>query len=190
MASFTASAVAVCRSRSTISRRSGYSRTSPPPSDSNDPSLGSWLEIPAESDFPLQNLPFGVIGRDGEEHIAVAIGENALDLYVAGAFGLLDEIADREIFLAPTLNALLHQRSEVWTATRRRVSQLLRAGNRELHEARIAESALPRRDRVHSLLPVEIGDFVDFYASLEHATNDAKISPMFKALMKFSLALC
>ncbi|HEX8409033.1 MAG TPA: fumarylacetoacetase, partial [Thermoanaerobaculia bacterium] len=107
----------------------------------------------AVNDFPLENLPFGVFRRDGEAHICTAIGDRILDLHEATRAGLLDE----PTLLAPALNAFMATRRTIDVKTR------IRAGNFEEH-------MLPM-DGAEMLLPVNIGDYTDFYASVHHATN-------------------
>jgi len=105
----------------------------------------------------------------GQLRVGVAIGEHVLDLAAVAAAGLLP--ADPAAFAAPSLNAFLALGRATWTATRRRVGELLTAGNTELRAAGLVPGALHPQDAVHLCLPVEVADYVDFYSSLEHATN-------------------
>jgi len=144
----------------------------------NDPALTSWVPVPSGSDFPIQNLPFGAVARGHENaHLCVAIGDDALDLSVVAGSGLLDGVcADaRAVFAQPNLNALLERGRSVWRSTRVRLSGLLRHGDERLRDAGIAEAALVRRARERFVLPLDVRDYVDFYSSLEHATNLGKI---------------
>jgi fumarylacetoacetase len=147
------------------------------PGDPNDPVLRSWVPSSASGDFPIQNLPYGVFGERGAARPGVAIGDFVLDLRALAAAGLLaPAVADAPaLFAEPSLNALAARGPQTWRALRARLSELLTEGNRELLEAGIAESVLVRRDAVDMLLPIQIGDYVDFYSSLEHATNLGKI---------------
>jgi fumarylacetoacetase len=140
--------------------------------DTTDARLDSWLPVPAHSDFPVQNLPFGVFSRNGASaRIGVAIGEQVLDLHAVAEAGLVDDCCEPELLQAPLLNPLLAAGPSVWNPLRQRISWLLRAdGDRVLREQNVDRFVVARNDvRMH--LPMEIGDYVDFYSSLEHATN-------------------
>jgi fumarylacetoacetase len=108
------------------------------------------------TDFPIENLPFGVIRRDGEAHICTAIEDRILDLHACVREGMLDEPS----LLEPSLNAFMAAGKTV--AVKRRIRQLLQA-NVERH--------LEPMDGAEMLLPMRIGDYTDFYASVHHATN-------------------
>src|ERR1700723_2957646 len=96
--------------------------------DTTDPRLESWISIAPESDFPIQNLPFGVFLRDGGARIGVAIGDQILDLSAAATAGFLGDIVEPELLQAPVLNPLLAAGSGAWRALRERLSALLRIG--------------------------------------------------------------
>jgi fumarylacetoacetase len=138
-----------------------------------DPALASWVPVAAGSDFPIQNLPYGAFeDGSGRARLCVAIGDSVLDLRALAERGLLDAIAPnaRELMTAPALNPLLGAGRRTWRALRERVSQLLRAGDTTLHDAD-ATSALFDRTSARLVLPFAVADYVDFYSSLEHATN-------------------
>jgi fumarylacetoacetase len=105
------------------------------------------------TDFPIENLPFGVFRRDGEPHICTAIGDRILDLHAC----VRDRLIDEPTLLAPTLNAFMAVRRTL------EVKQQIRALNDDRHFLPI--------DGAEMLLPVNIGDYTDFYASIHHATN-------------------
>ncbi|MGH2829065.1 MAG: fumarylacetoacetase [Actinomycetota bacterium] len=129
--------------------------------------LRSWVPVPEDSDFPIQNLPYGVFRRDGEPRIAVAIGEHVLDLRaVAHLFpGGVAPVLRRE-----TLNDLLALGAPVWRGVRERITALL-AVDAPAEDRPAAEAALVPMTEAEMLLPVRIGDYVDFYSSEHHATN-------------------
>ena len=119
----------------------------------------SWVPVPEGSHFPVQNLPYGVFAPSGAEpRVGVAIGDHVLDLAAA----LHDEV-----FARPSLNAFMAQGRERWTQVRARLTELL---TDEAHRAEV-EPALHRIADVRLLLPFEVADYVDFYASEHHATN-------------------
>jgi fumarylacetoacetase len=141
-----------------------------------DPALRSFLDIPADSPFPMQNLPYGVFRRapDGPGAIGVAVGEYILDLKVVDDFGGLDTPAlrDTDVFQQETLNAFMALGRPAWDEARTRIQQLLHANEPFLREhPQMRDLALVWQSEVEMLLPAAIGDFTDFYSSKEHATN-------------------
>jgi fumarylacetoacetase len=145
------------------------------PDDTHDVSLRSWLECANNpgTDFPIQNLPFGVFRSGGPTpSIGVAIGEFILDLRAAAAHGFLDglDLSLRSACSEPSLNLLMAQPPEAWTALRRRVSQVLRTDA----SPRPDQGLLPMA-KAEMLVPAVIGDYTDFYASIDHATNVGRL---------------
>ena len=143
-----------------------------------DPALRSWVPVDADSDFPLQNLPLGAFVRDGDApHLGSAIGALVVDLHVLAREGAFDGAFPnaRAALSAENLNALLAAGRPAWRALRARLSALLRAGDTTLHEAGLVDRALVAQDVVRPVLPVAVGDYVDFYSSLQHAINVGKI---------------
>ncbi len=136
-----------------------------------DPSLRSWVDVPADSPFPIQNLPLGAFTHPtGEAHVGAAIGEHVLDLTLLEAEGLLDKT--RRLFAAGELNAFLAAGRPVWAATRATISRLLRADEPALRDnGDLRGRVLLRQADVRMILPAAIGDYTDFYSSREHATN-------------------
>lgn len=135
----------------------------------------SWVRIAPGSDFPLENLPYGVFrSAHGEPHAGVAIGDAIFDLHEAAQAGLFDGTLSRAVLQAPTLNLLLAAGRQAWTALRERVRSLLLEGTSEL-EGLNRDSLIAARPQAQMLLPFAVGDYVDFYSSLEHATNLGKI---------------
>jgi fumarylacetoacetase len=145
----------------------------------NDPRLKSWLPVAKDSDFPIQNLPFGVFRTaTSSPRPGVAIGEHVLDLRAVAGLGLFRDVDARldDAFSAPNLNAFLALGRPVWRAARARISELLREGNTTLREQKVAiETLLPRMAEVTSCLPIAVKSYVDFYSSEEHATNVGKM---------------
>jgi fumarylacetoacetase len=138
----------------------------------NDPKLRSFIPVDPASDFPIQNLPYGVFSARGlAPRVGVAIGDYVLDLWELeqdGRFGF-EEIG---VFSTPSLNAFMALGPKVWATTRARISELLRADHPELRDnEELRELALvPMRDvRLH--LPIQVAGYTDFYSSKEHATN-------------------
>ncbi|HEY9084763.1 MAG TPA: fumarylacetoacetase [Candidatus Tyrphobacter sp.] len=136
---------------------------------------GSWVAVPDGSDFPIENLPYGAFGRDGAAHLGVAIGDRILDLHAASESGLFDDVCAPAALRAGCLNPLLASGKDVWRALRSRLqSLLLRDGDpalRNLNGSRLFAD----RKTATMLVPVEVGDYVDFYSSEQHATNLGRI---------------
>lgn len=141
--------------------------------DVNNPSLTSWVQVNKNCDFPIQNLPFGIAGRKNEKPFpAIRIGDHALNLHAAAQHQLFSSLhIDGDVFAAQKLNPLLALGKPAVRKIRNRVSELLQTGNTELqnHDA-IHEILIPLSElEVH--MPVDIGDYTDFYSSEQHATN-------------------
>ena len=146
--------------------------------NTTDSHLRSFIAVAPESHFPIQNLPFGVFRpkAGGAPRVGVAIGGEILDLSVLERGGLLHSpgFPDREhaLFDRPSLNSFMACGRKVWKAVRERVSLLLRADEPLLHDdTELRREALVPMEAAELLLPVEIGDYTDFYSSREHATN-------------------
>jgi len=142
-------------------------------SNPNDPSLRSFIQVDAASDFPIQNLPYGVFSTAAlpAPRVGVAIGDHVLDLWELEQDCRLD-VGDLGAFSASTLNPFMALGPKVWARTRARISELLRHDNDELRDnERLRRRALvPMADaRLH--LPIAVSGFTDFYSSKEHATN-------------------
>lgn len=140
-----------------------------------DGSLKSFVDVPAGSHFPIQNLPFGVFRPSGgAPRVGVAIGERVLDLSVLEEAGMLDvpELGSVRVFDRASLNAFMALGRPAWLGVRRAVSHLLRHDVPVLRDDdALRRRAFSRQADVVMELPVEIGDYTDFYSSREHATN-------------------
>jgi fumarylacetoacetase len=141
--------------------------------------LKSWVESASRvgSDFPIQNLPFGVFTRretNEDRHIGVAIGDQILDLARCVEHGILDGIdaRTRNAVGSSALNELMSLGSEATAELRSRLSGLLDEHNSELRDDQsLRRSVLVPSHSATLHLPVAIGDYTDFYASSFHATN-------------------
>ena len=148
--------------------------------ETHDSNLRSWVEIDKKSDFPIQNIPFGVYSLKvgGDLHVATAIGDYVLDLaYLDEAGFFIDtEIEGTEVFHEPTLNAFMSLGQKAWKETRLVISRLLRQEADDLRDNNdLKNMALIPMNEVEMQLPVDIGDYTDFYSSKEHATNVGKM---------------
>lgn len=141
-----------------------------------DPAIRSFIDVDSASHFPIQNLPYGVFKpqNGGPARIGAAIGDKIVDLSVLEAAGLLDvpAVLRARPFSRPTLNAFLSLGKDSWHAVRTQLHGLLRAETTTLREnPDLLESMLIDQSAATMLLPVQIGDYTDFYSSKEHATN-------------------
>ncbi|MEQ8705595.1 MAG: fumarylacetoacetase [Phaeodactylibacter sp.] len=139
----------------------------------NDPKLKSWVPVPEGSDFPIQNLPFGVFKTPGLlPRICTAIGDQIADLQVLSEHGFFDDLdIPREVFAQPTLNDFIALGKTKTRAVRNRISEVLDDDLEDWDASQLADYFLHPQNEVTMLLPVEVGDYTDFYSSREHATN-------------------
>ncbi|MEF8815410.1 MAG: fumarylacetoacetase [Salinibacter sp.] len=141
-----------------------------------DSALTSFLEVAADHPFPIQNLPYGVFSppETTVPRVGVAIGDQVLDLATLNNEGIFDvpELQNARPFAQPTLNDFMALGPAAWSAVRDRVQTLLRADTSELRDDTSLRTRVlhPRAD-VSLRLPVDIGDYTDFYSSKQHATN-------------------
>jgi fumarylacetoacetase len=139
----------------------------------HDPGLTSWVEsAQGHPDFPIQNLPFGVFRRDEADapKIGVAIGDQILDLTASAETlrtpdGILASACQQ-----PSLNQLMSLGRQYWSDLRLQISGLLASGS-PLYQPRLSERILVPMAEAELLVPAQIGDYSDFYASIHHATN-------------------
>jgi fumarylacetoacetase len=140
----------------------------------NDPSLVSWVASAQGSDFPIQNLPWGIFSTEGDERrrAGIRIGDRVLDVDALQAAGLLDPALPRGVFATGTLNAFIGLGRSVWSATRARISELLRADVATLRDDAVLRTrALVPVEAAEMHLAIAVGGYTDFYSSREHATN-------------------
>jgi fumarylacetoacetase len=149
--------------------------TTPSINETHDAKLKSWVDAAndGKSDFPIQNLPYGVFRRAGKSEDfrgGVAIGDQILDLAAASKAGLFSGDAAEAAMLASghTLNAFMNADPQLVSALRLALSRLLREGNAQ--EGRARACLIPMKDAEMGL-PATIGDYTDFFASVFHATN-------------------
>jgi len=140
----------------------------------NNPALTSWIEVEANTDFPIQNLPFGVYSDSAtKHHLCSAIGNYIIDLYELANLGYLPNLSiNKEVFNNNYLNDFIDLGKDVTRALRDRLSDLLEKSNNELQNNKDAFATVFKlQEAVNMLLPVKVGDYTDFYSSIDHATN-------------------
>ena len=150
--------------------------------ETHDPKAQSWVESAnaPNSDFPLQNLPFGVFRRrHAATHpsVGVAIGDHVLDLAALQTEKLFsDEITQQaaEACASSSLNALMSLGTASRQALRRRLHSILRDNATTAAREAVSRHLISQSD-VEMLLPAAVGDYSDFYASIFHATNVGKL---------------
>jgi fumarylacetoacetase len=147
--------------------------------ETHDPSHSSWLESANRpgTDFPLQNLPFGVFRRAGSNEAwrgGVAIGDQIVDLRAAHAAGAFDGLAARaaQACSSPTLNAFMAMGGAAWSALRLALSRALREG---APLQTVLRGCLVAQSGAEHVVPAAVGDYTDFYTSIHHATNIGRL---------------
>ncbi|MDG2194598.1 MAG: fumarylacetoacetase [Polaribacter sp.] len=140
----------------------------------NNPTRKTWLEVSKDSDFPIQNIPFGVfITKDDIITIGTRIGDFAIDLGALHQLGYFSEIPlTDDIFLQDSLNDFIADGRKTWRLVRNRIAELFDMTNGELRDHTSHRTDVVFGiDTIEMQLPVTVGDYTDFYASKEHATN-------------------
>ncbi len=144
------------------------------PITANDPKRKTWLETPSDTDFPIQNIPFGVfLTRDDIVTIGTRIGDYAIDLGALHQLGYFKGIdLTDDIFLQDTLNDFISDGRKTWRLVRDRIADIFDKLNPDLRDnEKHRNEILFTIDEVEMQLPVQVGDYTDFYSSKEHATN-------------------
>lgn len=142
--------------------------------EANNPTLVSWLPVPEKSDFPIQNLPFGIFKTDSlSPRVGVRIGDHVVDLKSLFVLGYLENLPfELSDFDVDVLNPLMKKGKDGVRLLRNRLSKLLSSGQRDLQQnAHHVEQVILPITHVTMCMPVQIGDYTDFYSSKEHATN-------------------
>jgi fumarylacetoacetase len=139
----------------------------------NNPALSSWISVPEGSDFPIQNLPFGVVKSNGSvPTVATRIGDTVIDIAQLFEMGHLhvDGFTTSD-FQQAFLNPMMKKGKEATRRLRQALSDLFSLENQAASENSELRKALTPLSDVEMCMPVQIGDYTDFYSSKEHATN-------------------
>ena len=135
--------------------------------------MNTWIHIPQNSDFSIHNLPYGMFMRDNIPRPGVAIGDSIIDLHACCKLGLFAELGfDTSVFESTVLNEFIDCGKDVWSRLREYLTVQL-SSEGALYEFR--EKAIITRLNAQMCMPVKIGDYTDFYSSIEHATNLGKL---------------
>jgi fumarylacetoacetase len=148
------------------------------PNIANDPTRKSWINVPENCDFPIQNIPFGVfITKEDVITIGTRIGNCAIDMGALQQLGYFEgiELTD-DMFMQDTLNDFISDGRKTWRLVRNRIAELFDLNNPLLRDNKDhREVVIFKVKDIEMLLPVQIGDYTDFYSSKEHATNVGKM---------------
>ncbi len=148
------------------------------PITANNPNRKSWITVSEDSDFPIQNIPFGVfLSKDDVITIGTRIGDFAIDLGALQQMNYFEgiELTD-DMFMQDTLNDFISDGKKTWRLVRNRISELFDAKNPKLRDNQEHKDIVMfKMEDVEMQLPVLIGDYTDFYSSKEHATNVGKM---------------
>ncbi|MBK8982828.1 MAG: fumarylacetoacetase [Ignavibacteria bacterium] len=136
----------------------------------------SFINVSKDSDFPIENLPYGIFytKENNSKRVGTAIGEYVFDLAAAERNGLFKNLspADKEIFSSKSLNRFMSMGKTFHSEIRKEISDLLDENNSILRDdERLRSECLIHQNDVTMCMPVEIGDYTDFYSSKDHATN-------------------
>ena len=140
----------------------------------NNPNRKSWLDVEKDSDFPIQNIPFGVfLTKDDITTIGTRIGNYAIDLAALQQLGYFEGIPlTDDIFMQDSLNDFIADGRTTWRLVRNRIADIFDKENSKLKKNKAErEVVIFNIDDIEMLLPVVIGDYTDFYSSKDHATN-------------------
>ncbi len=139
--------------------------------------MSSWIDIPANSDFPLENIPFGVFSTGDKPKAGTRIGDTVIDLNVLQKAGVFTGInLPDDVFSSAVLNDFIELGKPITNAVRSRIQELFNESNGEIRDnEQIKIDALWQLNEVQMHLPVRVGDYTDFYSSIEHATNVGKM---------------
>ncbi|MEZ4978981.1 MAG: fumarylacetoacetase [Chitinophagales bacterium] len=136
----------------------------------SDFNLKSWVEVSPNSDFSLQNLPFGIFSTSKKSaRVGVAIGDRIIDLVELNKNKFIQ--VNENLLNNEYLNDLMAEGREFASKLRLRIMDLLREGNSELKDAVSRGSIMVNRAEATMHMPVRVGDYTDFYSSEDHARN-------------------
>ena len=138
----------------------------------------SWLAVNKDSDFPIQNIPFGVfLTKENVVTVGTRIGDFAIDLGALQQLNYFEgiELTD-DMFMQDTLNDFISDGKKTWRLVRNRIADIFDAENAKLRDnKKQREIVIFNMNEIEMQLPVLIGDYTDFYSSKEHATNVGKM---------------
>lgn len=137
-----------------------------------DKDAKSFIDIDINSDFPIQNLPYGVFqNQEGIRSIGVAIGDMIFNLRKAEELGLFSQISNKKFFSSKFLNKFMKQGRSVWSAYRKRIFELLNQDSFLKDDIDLIDQLFVKQVNVSMCIPIKVKEFTDFYSSYHHAFN-------------------
>lgn len=135
----------------------------------------SWIPVPENSDFPVQNIPFGVYETNsGAAHVCTRIGDTIIDLYLLNKYTAFQDFAiDDKVFNNTYLNEFMALGKTKTNAVRQRIFDIFSNAKYEIDP--FFKQVFVSAEKAHMLMPVKVGDYTDFYSSIDHATNVGKM---------------
>ena len=135
--------------------------------NANNPNLKSWIDVPKLSDFPIQNIPFGIALISNKKVAVTRIGDTVINLSKLYDLGAFHNILNENYFDRDFLNEFLKKKKSDWRSVRDRISFIFSDVNNKLKFS----SCLHELQNVEMCMPVQVGDYTDFYSSRQHAYN-------------------
>ena len=143
----------------------------------NDINRKSWIHYDQNSDFPIQNIPFGAFTYNNSNHVGTIIGDTVISLSKLEELGYFkDTSLEKNSFQTKTLNKLLKQNKKTWREVRDKIAVIFDKNNNDLQKNEHDKNLiLFDLKEVQLIKPINIGDYTDFYSSKDHATNVGKM---------------
>ena len=135
--------------------------------EANNPNLNTWLDVSQNSDFPIQNIPFGIALIDKSKFVVSRIGDTIINLSKLYKLGVFHNVVSENYFEKDFLNDFLKKKKSDWRSVRNKISEIFTDENNKDKYS----SALYDLKDVEMCMPVKIGDYTDFYSSRQHAYN-------------------
>ncbi len=136
--------------------------------------MESWIKIEENSDFPLENIPFGIGNIPGSgPRICTRIGDNVIDLAALARLGYFDDLGLKEKdFIQTVLNSFIALGKSLTCKVRSRIQECFSLAEKAVNDFPVFhETACFSAETTEMLMPLRVGDYTDFYSSIEHATN-------------------
>ncbi len=146
-------------------------------SKANNPKLKSWLTVESDSDFPIQNIPFGIFRKGKGFRVATIIGDQVIDLFELNKRGYFAGLnIDNSVLKSEFLNDFISLGKKKTNKVRERISDLFKSTTRKLKSnEKDRKAILSPVGKVELTMPIKVGDYTDFYSSRDHATNVGKM---------------
>ena len=133
----------------------------------NNPELKSWIEVPENSDFPIQNIPFGVAKSGKQVFVASRIGNTVINLHQLAKLGYFD--VDSDVFKSYKLNKFIKLGKSFTRQVRDEISAIFSLENAANKDNEKIQTALYNSNEVEMLMPIRVGDYTDFSSTVQHA---------------------